>query len=392
MYVAPLAPSLPIYDQLVHLPLFDTFVGADDITVDKDYKHIFKQLRNALLCDKGCIVRGIKLMHGLIHKHLQDSGLSNTHINHVLDPTDKQDVVLAYNLLKDLWCLPTANPEQSTQPYIELEHLSTAVHLILALYIHGNAKTLFIPSALFVDIGIMSLFGILRTMIGNDRNLDILQLALRVTATMEVSNILAKHPEWDKSPRRLCLPTVFKNMEDLSSSADHTGPSTYQHPEMLYPSRLTLATPWKHGRLSLEDKYPWIMAVLHHISTNQTTSILTPFGSSLITNCLTDEDNDTEMEEHASSSQLDGSLVVPELHDTTMGMQELEDAAAEAQWRNSPSYGQASSTDRLRRVAQESCFKPTGTGGLHQQNAESRQGLGLFYLILSWLKGDLKWT
>jgi hypothetical protein len=184
MYVAPLAPSLPIYDQLVHLPLFDTFVGADDITVDKDYKHIFKQLRNALLCDKGCIVRGIKLMHGLIHKHLQDSGLSNTHINHVLDPTDKQDVVLAYNLLKDLWCLPTANPEQSTQPYIEvrealclygqlsyhlifpyicvnlclskqLEHLSTAVHLILALYIHGNAKTLFIPSALFVDIGIM---------------------------------------------------------------------------------------------------------------------------------------------------------------------------------------------------------------------------------------------
>jgi hypothetical protein len=234
-------------------------------------------------------------------------------------------------------------------------------------------------------------------MIGNDRNLDILQLALRVTATMEVSNILAKHPEWDKSPRRLCLPTVFKNMEDLSSSADHTGPSTYQHPEMLYPSRLTLATPWKHGRLSLEDKYPWIMAVLHHISTNQTTSILTPFGSSLITNCLTDEDNDTEMEEHASSSQLDGSLVVPELHDTTMGMQELEDAAAEAQWRNSPSYGQgtfsnmveirgvvmnksrtisrhfcyitsASSTDRLRRVAQESCFKPTGTGGLHQQN------------------------
>jgi hypothetical protein len=95
-------------------------------------------------------------------------------------------------------------------------------------------------------------------MIGNNANLDILQLALRVTATTEVSNILAKHPEWDKSPRRLRLPTVTKSMEDLSSSADHTGPSTYQHPEKLHPSRLTLATPWKCGRLSVEDKYPCI--------------------------------------------------------------------------------------------------------------------------------------
>jgi hypothetical protein len=72
-------------------------------------------------------------------------------------------------------------------------------------------------------------------------------------------------------------------------------------------------------------------------------------------------------------------------------MQELEDAAAEAQWRNSPSNGQgsfsntveiggivtnksraisrhfryatsASSTDRLRRVAQESRFKSTSDG------------------------------
>jgi hypothetical protein len=138
----------------------------------------------------------------------------------------------------------------------------------------------------------------------------------------------------------------------------------------------------------------WIVTALHHISTNRNASILAPFRSSLITNCLTDEDNDTEMEERAASSQLDhGSPVVPELHDTTMGMQELEDATADAQWRNSSSYGQgtfsntveiggvvmnksraisrhfryitsASSTDRLCQVAQESRFKPIGTGGL----------------------------
>jgi len=101
----------------------------------------------------------------------------------------------------------------------------------LALYVHDDAKSLFIPNTLFVDIGIMvknmffciakaktdclmkpffimllgtdcleSLFGILHTMVGNDANLDMLQLALHVTATTEISNILAKHPEWDRRP------------------------------------------------------------------------------------------------------------------------------------------------------------------------------------------------
>ncbi|KAI0283768.1 hypothetical protein BC826DRAFT_1110068 [Russula brevipes] len=325
-YVAPLAPSSPIYDQLIHLDLFDWFVGADDIMADKDYNHIFKRLCNTILCEKGSVVHGVKLTRALICKHLQDSGHSNAHIEYVLNPTDKQDVLLAYTLLKDLWCLPLADPESGSQPYIEvclalhlygllsyhlifpyicielslsekLEHLSAAMHLVLALYIHGDAKSLFIPTALLVDIGIMvkntffcvakakidhpthpffivllgtdrleSLFGILRTMVGNNANLDILQLALRVTGTTEVSNILAKHPEWDKSPRQLRLPTVSRNMEVFPASADHTGPRAYLHPERLYPSRLTLAMAWKHRQHLMEDKYPWIMLILDRIS------------------------------------------------------------------------------------------------------------------------------
>ena len=101
-----------------------------------------------------------------------------------------------------------------------------AVHLVLMLYVHKDAKSTFILNVLFVDIGIMvknvffcvakvkvehlmhpfyivllgtdrleTLFGILHMMVGNDANLDVLQLTLRVTATTEVSNILAKHPE-----------------------------------------------------------------------------------------------------------------------------------------------------------------------------------------------------
>lgn len=52
------------------------------------------------------------------------------------------------------------------------------------------------------------LFGILRTMVGNDTNLDILQLASRISGTTEVSNILAKYPQWDRAPRRLKLPVI----------------------------------------------------------------------------------------------------------------------------------------------------------------------------------------
>ena len=83
-YVAPLACISLIYNLLAHLDLFDTFVGINNITVDKDYKHIFQQLHNTLLCEKESMVHGIKLTWGLIHKPLSDSGLPHIHIKHVL--------------------------------------------------------------------------------------------------------------------------------------------------------------------------------------------------------------------------------------------------------------------------------------------------------------------
>jgi len=278
-YVAPLAPSSPIYDQLIHLNLMDYFVGPDDIIADKDYKHIFKRLRNTILHENGFVVHSVHLTHALIHKHFEDSGLTDMHISHVLNPTDKQDIVLTYGLLKDLWSLPSADPVLSTPTYVkvcealclygqlsyhliflyicvelslaeQLEHLSVAVHLILALYVLDDAQSQFIPTSLFVNIGIMvknvffcvakakidhpnqpfflvllgtdqleSLFGILHTMVGNDANLDILQLALHITSTTEVSAILAKYPEWDKSPRQLHLPTISKNTGELKPSS-----------------------------------------------------------------------------------------------------------------------------------------------------------------------------
>ena len=152
--------------------------------VDKDYKHVFKRLCNTILREKGSMVHRIKITQGLIHKHLSDNGLPLKHVEHVLNPTDKQDIVLAYRLLKDIWTLPPANPNTSNQLYIDvcealhlygqlcyhlvfpylctelslaeqLEHLSAAAHLLLVLYVHEDARSHFIPTPLFIDIGIM---------------------------------------------------------------------------------------------------------------------------------------------------------------------------------------------------------------------------------------------
>jgi hypothetical protein len=37
-------------------------------------------------------------------------------------------------------------------------------------------------------------------MVGNDVNLDILQLVSRFSSTTEILNILAKYPQWDRAP------------------------------------------------------------------------------------------------------------------------------------------------------------------------------------------------
>jgi hypothetical protein len=68
----------------------------------------------------------VKLTCGLIRKHLRNTGHSDVHIELVLNPTNKQDVVLAYTLLKDLWSLPPANPDLNNQLYVDVRN---ALHL-----------------------------------------------------------------------------------------------------------------------------------------------------------------------------------------------------------------------------------------------------------------------
>jgi hypothetical protein len=99
-----------------------------------------------------------------------------------------------------------------------------------------------------------------------------------------------------------------------------------------------LATPWKCGWQVIKEKYGWAIPILYHISTIPNTTIIAPFGTTLITQHLV-EDNDTDgrnLEESQSLSHIEAFSDSDLLKDDgcTMGMQELEDTAADAQWPN----------------------------------------------------------
>ncbi len=105
--------------------------------------------------------------------------LTSTRIDYLLNPNDRQDVKLAYDMLHDIWSLPLDSPPNALpgfiqarmlfkilgelfrdilMPYIcvdlslseQLIHLSAAAHLLLALFSKDTTKMM--PTQLYVDI------------------------------------------------------------------------------------------------------------------------------------------------------------------------------------------------------------------------------------------------
>ena len=218
-------------------------VGDDDLTFDKDFKHIFKRWRNLLIRPlRGVVINGHRITPDMTMDQLRSVGLSPNHIRALFNPEDQQDVKLAFDMLKDIWTLPRTSTNQNRGflearealwnlgkllyhmffPYLcvdlsvseQLEHLSATAHLALTLY--KLASTDFIPKNLYIDLMIMiknvfvcvakaklddpngefflilqgtdrleELFGILRTMVRNDANLDVLQLVSRLAGSTD---------------------------------------------------------------------------------------------------------------------------------------------------------------------------------------------------------------
>lgn len=386
-----LEPTSPIYALLADLPLMNLEVGDDDLTADKDYKHVFKRIRNLLLRVRGLRVHGIHFLVSVIQSHLLENGLSLSHVNSILKPDDKQDVKLAYDLLQEIWCLPLLSPTSTTRsagfqdtqealwtlgilfrnvlfPYIcidfslseQLISLSTAAHMLLAMAHEDKAGTMLMPTQLYVDLMIMiknvyfciakakiddptgrfdiillgtdrleELFGILRTMVGNDSSVDVHQLVLRLVGTTEVSGILAQHPEWDRSPRRLNLPTVSREGIMVHKNVDHIKPASWEGDVMV--AKVNLKTCWMLGRqeirTSVKYSVPRLDRVLQELESKNDPAInmLQPFGKHIVLAQCDAEDYDDTAEDF-DSGVLGDSIAAPQPHPLET---DLEDAAGE---------------------------------------------------------------
>ncbi|KAF8258591.1 hypothetical protein EI94DRAFT_1774150 [Lactarius quietus] len=242
-----LSTGLLIYSQLLSL-------NPDDITADKDFKHILKRQRN-LMCHKGVLVQGFCVTPTILRAHLKSHGVPSHQLQSLLNPNDKQDVILAFSLLKEIWSLPPppddSNPSFAhfahhlMMPY-QLIHLSAAAHMAFFLYRDGCSHTQFMLMQSYVNIMIMiknifyciakakvnnlhgdfypillgtdcleTFFSLIWTAVGTNANVDILQLGIAL--------ILAEHPEWDLVPCRLTLPSITKDNQDgeITSKFDH---------------------------------------------------------------------------------------------------------------------------------------------------------------------------
>ena len=84
-----LSVSSPIYPLLQGLWLLNMMVGDQDITSDKDYKHVMKCLQHAHLCPKGIQVGPIQTTPSVLQKQLESAGCSVNRINNILNVADK---------------------------------------------------------------------------------------------------------------------------------------------------------------------------------------------------------------------------------------------------------------------------------------------------------------
>ncbi|KAJ7753176.1 hypothetical protein B0H16DRAFT_1317014, partial [Mycena metata] len=365
-FVRELSDESNIWDLLHALPHMNFWVGEDDLTPDKDQKHVVKRKRNWLLRKAGIDVMGVEITPSIVRAHLQSAGHSTIHINLLLNPEDKQNVKVAFKLLQDIWSLPPPSPNCTPGfrsasralrilgsffyhlvfPYIcvdltlseQLEHLSAAAYLGMILYRDGGKRA--VPTLLYTDIMVMiknayfcvakakvddptgkfwlillgtdrleELFGILRTMIGNDANLDMLQLIGRLVGTTQVANILTKYPQWDRAPRRLNLPALTRNSRELSDKTDHIKPPSWRGESL---EKVTPLTCWKRGRRLVEDEFPYLEEAFRSLDAAVNINILAPLGTLLVRVDLDADDIEEELEDETPPVI---TLLAPDLED-----------------------------------------------------------------------------
>ncbi|KIJ36456.1 hypothetical protein M422DRAFT_77421, partial [Sphaerobolus stellatus SS14] len=180
LMVTELSPNEPLWDELGDLRLLNLQTGPSNVTMDFDFKHLFKRRSNLIRSPEGTLIAMTLLTCDTVSKELSRlEDLSPKEIEALIDPADHQNVPKAVRLLQhilEVKKLPTIglSPgelksrkaitilstilEAVISPFVQptwslsqqLESLALASHLILyGMYKHGTA---FISGQLYHDL------------------------------------------------------------------------------------------------------------------------------------------------------------------------------------------------------------------------------------------------
>ncbi|KAJ7088428.1 hypothetical protein B0H15DRAFT_982116, partial [Mycena belliarum] len=276
-----LGPDDPIYKFLSDLPGLNLYTGEGGLTMDFDYKHLFKRLCTLLCSLAGILVNNVVINKTLIAQWLEklsDHDWSDESIHALLHPKDPQDVGRAVKLLclvtelRDLDTSEFSPSEKNTHralsllgevfdplvdPFInptlslseQMIKLVTFAHLACALFVkHGGdffshqlygdlqcmVKNLIFKIAhskvlnpqlkvflcLLGDDVLEILFGRSRMIGGHSPNHAIDELRQRFCSALRMDKIFRQYPHLERRARRLRLVR--------SRDVDHLSPREWE--------------------------------------------------------------------------------------------------------------------------------------------------------------------
>ncbi|KAJ7620027.1 hypothetical protein B0H17DRAFT_1340775 [Mycena rosella] len=282
----------PLYPFLSELAGLNRYTGDGGLTMDFDYKHLFKRLCTLLCSVQGMLVNGVVINKTLLAEWLEKlSGhdWSDESIHALLNPKDPQDVPRAVKLLclvADLRHLDTSvftPSERNThralsllgemfdalvEPFInpklslsqQITHLVKFAHIACALFVQHEGD--FVSNQLYGDLQCMvknaifkiahskvlnpmlkvflcllgddvleTLFGRSRMIGGHSPNMAVDELRQRFCSALRMDKIFRKYPYLERRARRLRL--VRSRDLDHLSPAQWDGDLTAQSCDIL---------------------------------------------------------------------------------------------------------------------------------------------------------------
>src|SRR5260370_20060399 len=174
-------------------------------------------------------------------------------------------------------------------------------------------------------------FSILCTMVGNNTNVDALQLSTRLSHVSEIQNILAAHLVWDCSPHRLKLPS-WDELQMKSQHMDHVTPTLWKGDVTV--NTVTLLMCWQDGCRLVSSLDLEVKLSLELLASMSKIDMLSPLGTLIIKldaqlpTTLVDDSLEFEDEDDVRDVTLPTAIHTGETLDSSSGIEaelDLED-------------------------------------------------------------------